>query len=87
MAGQPSPLITGGTTKWQLDPDPSSDTAKTVDTPVDRHQTLVLAGLVHGDGDGDGDGFADLTISRTQNVGSVKIKFKCQVQEAVVERL
>ena len=33
-----------------------------------------------------GDGFADLTISRTQNVGSVKIKFKCQVQEAVVER-
>ena len=33
-----------------------------------------------------GDGFADLTISRTQNVGSVKIKFKCQVQETLVER-
>ena len=77
MAGQPSPLITGGTTKWQLDPDPSTETVQTVDTPVDRHQTLVLAG--------DGDG--DLTASRTENVGSVKIKFKCQVQEASVGRL
>ena len=77
MAGQPSPLITGGTTKWQLDPDPSTETVQTVDTPVDRHQTLGLAG--------DGDG--DLTASRTENVGSVKIKFKCQVPEASVGRL
>ena len=83
MAGQPSPLITGGTTKWQLDPDPSTETVQTVDTPVDRHQTLVLAGLAPGDGDGDG----DLTASRTENEGSVKIKFKCQVQEASVGRL